>query len=189
MAPDHPACGSYKLTAQPPLRVGTGSGPQDGRCVLLEGTSLNFEPFASVIDGRGGVPGDTFRPREGGVFVIAPASRVRLKGVTIKKGHNHTGGGAVENWGALQVENALITESWTHGQGGGILNRGSLTVFNSTISKNTAWPNSDSNPLGGGGIANIGGVVFLTDVTISGKWPGRLPMLAGSSTPEAASSG
>ena len=160
--------GNYVLANdKPSLQVG-GEGPNDGRCIHLEGTSANFGESASIIDGNAGdgVRNEN-KVRQSRVLTIASASRAVLKGVTIKRGHDHISGGGILNFGALLIANALITENWTHGSGGGIRNRGELTIFQSTISNNHAWTNTVSP--GGAGIANAGGDVFLIHVTISGN--------------------
>ena len=161
--------GNYVLAAgKGPLAVGIGSGPDNGSCIHLEGTSANLGVSASVIDGNAGDGVDgSHGARQSRVLTIYEASHLLLKGVTIKRGHDHIAGGGILNFGALQIENTLITENWTHGRGGGIYNGGNITIFESTISKNRTRLNSGT--LGGGGIANVGGDIFLIDVTISGN--------------------
>ncbi len=75
------------------------------------------------------------------------------------------GGGGIFNVGMLTMTNTTLssnTATGVFGDGGGIFNQGTLTVTNCILSSNTATA-------GGGGIYNSGGMVTMTNSTLSGN--------------------
>jgi hypothetical protein len=75
--------------------------------------------------------------------------------------NTHEGGG-IANTGTLRVTGSTLSENGAWLQGGGIVNRGTLTVSDSTLARNR------TGQAGGGGIFNYGGgVLVVTDSTLS----------------------
>lgn len=88
---------------------------------------------------------------------------IHVSNVTIQNGSGLGGvGGAINNQGALYLNNVLVTGSSCSQYGGGIDNNGgSLFLTNTTVSGNSCNQ--------GGGIFNDGGVMTLTYSAISGN--------------------
>jgi hypothetical protein len=88
-----------------------------------------------------------------------------VQGVTITGGDNNgTGGGGIDNNGALTVRDSTVEGNRTTGTGGGINNTAALTVIGSTISNNTGTF--------GGGVANQGPSAMFVNTTISDNTAG-----------------
>ena len=80
-------------------------------CVHIAGTGANGKPNATVIDGNGG-DGTIHSVRAQRPLYVNPGSSLLLTGVTVRKGHDHTGGGAIRNDGDLRDQDLiLITRS------------------------------------------------------------------------------
>lgn len=103
---------------------------------------------------------------------VQNGASVTLEGMTIKGGfapNNIGGGGILSNNANLTVKNCHITENTAVNIGGGIYALGTNSVTN--ISNSTIFNNSTINNTqpSGGGIQNGGGVMNITDSTISGN--------------------
>jgi hypothetical protein len=176
--------GVYTLANEKPA-IEIGRSDRDV-CVYIVGTADG----ATVINGNStkGHEGTADDERPERVFFIGPRGRVSLNGVTLTQGHYHTtGGGAIRNWGDLAIYNSLLTKNSTHGRGGAIYNTGNLWMLQSTFSDNWARPNTlpdfepDGQPdtdidgdgisdqIAGGALVNVGGSVYMQNVTISGN--------------------
>jgi hypothetical protein len=95
--------------------------------------------------------------------------RAELHGVTVTRGAAGSLGAGIRNYGRLTVTNSTVSENGTeYGTGGGIWNSsvGTLTLIDCTVSGNRAGGSGDG---GGLATANAGGVVTLTNTTISGN--------------------
>ncbi len=66
------------------------------------------------------------------------------------------GGGGIESWGRLTVQDCTLSGNSTTDLGGGILNQSTLAVISSTLSDNSA--------LRGGGIVNIGNLTVQSSI-------------------------
>jgi hypothetical protein len=123
--------------------------PSSTATVLIDGG-----PARVTLDGRGATP----------VLYVAGTADATIDHFTITRGlasydgaaiHNDatvtvldstlsdnssdtSGGGALANWGAMQVSGCTFTDNRAAGSGGGILNRSTLTVSDSTFSGNSA---------------------------------------------------
>jgi predicted outer membrane repeat protein len=90
--------------------------------------------------------------------------------LSVVEGSTSGGGGGIFNVGTLTIESSTIrgnSASGTSGNAGGIWNSGMLTIQDSTLSQNTTLgPTASSN---GAAIGHFGGLVTLTNVTISGN--------------------
>ena len=130
---------------------------------------------------------------DGGALYNAGGASADLAGVTLDE---NTGGygGAIENSGVVTITDSLLDRNSVTGSGGGLWNvSGSALLKRSTVSGNTAFEgggistygtslemrqvnlvgNTATAPGGGGtnggGLHHLGGVVFVTDATISGN--------------------
>ena len=130
---------------------------------------------------------------DGGALYNAGGASADLAGVTLAE---NTGGygGAIENSGAITITDSLLDRNSVTGSGGALWNiSGSALLERSTVSANTAFEgggistygttlemrqvnlvgNTATAPGGGGtnggGLHHLGGVVFITDATISGN--------------------
>ncbi|MCB0137188.1 MAG: hypothetical protein KDD75_18945, partial [Caldilineaceae bacterium] len=130
---------------------------------------------------------------DGGALYNAGGASADLAGVTLDE---NTGGygGAIENSGVVTITDSLLDRNSVTGSGGGLWNvSGSALLERSTVSGNTAFEgggistygtslemrqvnlvgNTATAPGGGGtnggGLHHLGGVVFVTDATISGN--------------------
>ena len=80
----------------------------------------------------------------------------------IAEGNHAFNGGAIGNFGIMEMEDSVIRNNTAASGpfGGGIFNGGTLTITNSTISGN-------SSDLDGGGIFNIDGTLVLQDSSVN----------------------
>ncbi|WP_298908852.1 choice-of-anchor Q domain-containing protein [uncultured Nostoc sp.] len=159
--------------------------------ITLAGSSLSITDDLK-IDGTGAdlltVSGNNaYR-----IFEISSHATVEIKGLTITKGNSYSDnseilggsgiynkgtltlsnasissnngdtGGGIYNTGSLTVSNSTISENISYFRGSGIYNTGTLKVSNSTISDNTA-------SFYAGGIYNDGGILTVSNSTISGN--------------------
>jgi len=90
---------------------------------------------------------------------IYNSGTITISGITMD-GNSAPHGGAVSNYGDMQITNCTITNNSTNGDGGGINNAGTLTVTNTEITGN--------NAVNGGGISTIGKLT-LNNVTVTGN--------------------
>jgi len=136
----------------------------------------------------------------GGAIYNAPDATVILNGSTVSSNVDLGGfataeGGAIDNQGTLQVNQSTISGNTSSNLGGGIFNGSSAAayLYNSTISGNTAavsggglynsgyvsihastisgnTANGTHYGNGGGGIANVGGTLLLSNSTLAGNY-------------------
>ncbi|MBK9125955.1 MAG: right-handed parallel beta-helix repeat-containing protein [Chloroflexi bacterium] len=86
-----------------------------------------------------------------------------LNDLTITGGRSNSGGGVVNNAGALMLVNSSVVDNYALSEAGGILNGGPLTLINSIVSGN-------SSPGSGGGIYSTGGsLATLINSTVIGN--------------------
>jgi CSLREA domain-containing protein len=99
------------------------------------------------------------------VFVVVGS--LSLSGVTVRKGNVDVpgSGGGIENFGTLALTDVVLDGNRAGSSGGGLVTLGPATLFNVSITNNQART-------GGGGIDNFGGVLSLTNVTLSGNSAG-----------------
>ena len=90
---------------------------------------------------------------------IYNSGTITISGI-IMDGNSAPHGGAVSNYGDMQITNCTITNNSANGDGGGISNSGTLTVTNTKITGN--------NAVNGGGISTIGKLT-LNNVTVTGN--------------------
>ena len=90
---------------------------------------------------------------------IYNSGTITISGI-IMDGNSAPHGGAVSNYGNMQITNCTITNNSANGDGGGINNAGTLTVTNTEITGN--------NAVNGGGISTIGKLT-LNNVTVTGN--------------------
>lgn len=123
---------------------------------IASNTTLNGAGQHVILSGRGAVR----------VFVVNPNVTFILNDLTIADGRaaDESGGGILNDGGAVIVSNSTLSGNDADQHGGGIFNRGgSLTVTNSTLSGNSAhggW---------GGGIRNENGSLTVTNSIFSGN--------------------
>jgi hypothetical protein len=155
----------------------------DGAGILNQGT-LNL--VNSVVSGNLTGSG-LFSNFSGGGFGggICNTGTVTLINSTVSGNQTGAGGsgapggygGGIYNSGTLTVVNGAVSNNQVGrgsnpGDGGGIYNTGTLTLNGSTINSNSAGNNNDGGGGGGGGIFNSGGVVNITDCSISSNVTG-----------------
>ena len=126
--------------AAPGGTITIGAGVYREKLILTKNITLQGAGAQqTILDGNG-----TMRVLEVQKGVVAV-----VKGVTIQKGENNTGGAGVLNNGTLTLNESSITGNMSRdANGGGILNTGNLTLLRSTVSKNVGYF--------GGGIYNSG---------------------------------
>jgi hypothetical protein len=123
----------------------------------------------SIIADNGGghIGGGIFNEKGGNVLV---------ENSTISHNSGPEGGG-IANFGSLTVKNSAIVFSNPFGsqagEGGGILNSGTVEIVNSTIARNLS--SMSVFGFGGGGIANLGGQMSITNSTIRENVAFRAP--------------
>ncbi|MCB9418376.1 MAG: hypothetical protein H6667_01115 [Ardenticatenaceae bacterium] len=100
------------------------------------------------------------------VFGISSNATVTITGVTIQGGYSFAGAG-VANSGSLFLSECVVTGNTALEDGGGLMNGiyGTMIVQNCAIINNQ---NTNEHGGGGGGIGNAG-VMYLTNVTVSGN--------------------
>jgi hypothetical protein len=98
------------------------------------------------------------------VFEIFSGATDTISGLTITGGFLPSGGGGINNAGALTLISCTVSGNSSASGGGGINNAGTLTITSSTISGNNC-------PDRGGGIFN-GGTLTITSSTVSGNSSG-----------------
>jgi len=103
------------------------------------------------------------------LFSVAAGATVYMNGLTIA-GAGSGGGAGVQNNGNLTLTNSIISNNGSVSSGGGISNTGNLTIINSTIADNGA---SNTFGYGGGGIANIGGMLTTINTIFSNNFGWR----------------
>ncbi|WP_433971338.1 choice-of-anchor Q domain-containing protein [Tunturiibacter lichenicola] len=122
------------------------------------------------------------------VFTVgAGATGGSLTGLTIANGNSPSGGGAINNQGALAVSSCTLSGNNTTGNGGGVTNSGTLMLTDSTLSGNNAggsggaiWNqgaltvssstiSANNASASAGGIENSGGTVNLANTIVSGN--------------------
>ena len=108
----------------------------------------------SIIDGR------LLTDR---LFQILSESLI-LNGITLLGGDSKRDGGSILNDGILTIQGSSVKSAVASGNGGGIYNgkTGQLNIFNAIIENNSAADN-------GGGIFNNGGMLTITNSTVSGN--------------------
>ena len=132
---------------------------------LLAGTPLSIHGNLAIAG-----PGESSLSFDAGglsqVVEVRPGADVKITDVTLTSGASDVAnpvtkrrylyGGAVTNYGALQLERDTISSSAaiSYGAGGGIYNFRSLNIVDSTIANNTARR--------GGGILNVGELTLTT---------------------------
>jgi Zn-dependent metalloprotease len=149
------------------IRVAIGTYTGTGIEVVLINKSITLSggwnaSFTSQ-NGMSTIDGQTIRR---GVKVNLDFSAT-VQRFVIQNGYwdsNNEGGGGIDNFGTLILNDSLITNNSASDLGGGIYNRGFLTVNHSTISNNTTLDYLNS----GGGILN-GKYLTLNNSTISGN--------------------
>jgi len=100
-----------------------------------------------------------------GTILTVDSSNAAISGLTIAFGNGGSGGGIFNN-GTLTVSNSAVSSNRAGSNGGGIDNKDGMLVNNSTVYGNSAG--SD-----GGGIDNdAGGLLILTNSTVSGNLAG-----------------
>jgi len=143
-------------------------------------TPITIEGGSYTISGN-----NTFR-----IFHVAAAGTLTLNNVTITGGTSNAGGG-IYNDGTLNVTGSTITGNTAIVNGGGIANNNTTVITNSVISNNLANAagtagggvfnnlgtsrltivgsilNNNSAPLGQGGAILDGGVLVISDSTLS----------------------
>jgi CSLREA domain-containing protein len=93
---------------------------------------------------------------------------VAIYGVTIRHGDVTLEGGAILNYGTLNLTDSVVSDNISIGKGGGIANHAVLTILNSTIRGNLAT--SSAATRSGGGIWNGDQATLeVTNSTISGN--------------------
>lgn len=80
-------------------------------------------------------------------------------------------GGGISNGGILQIIDSTIADNQAKHHGGGLSNTGTVVVLNSTFSANVTFASSEGSGGGstGGGIFNQGGIIAITNSTLSGN--------------------
>jgi len=117
------------------------------------------------------------------VTISSSTAHVTLSGVTLRNGHDSTGGG-IYNPGTLTLVSSTVSGNQASvfcilncaAGGGGIYNIGTMTIINSTLSTNSAVAACRSKPscktgAFGGGIYNSG-TLTINNSTLSGNTAG-----------------
>ena len=102
----------------------------------------------------------------GGGIAVNSGSHLELIGVTLKNNESAERGGAIANYGSMNISGSTLSFNHAAESGGGIYTENSLvTIENSTISDNTSGTSS------GAGIRNQGTASALTlrHVTVAGN--------------------
>ncbi|MDZ5493260.1 hypothetical protein [Micromonospora sicca] len=87
---------------------------------------------------------------DGGALLVERGGSAHLKNVKLTGNNAENNGGAIANFGRVDIEDSKVENNHAQEDGGGIFNRGTLKVKDTHISNNTAGKN-------GGGIANGNG--------------------------------
>src|SRR5262249_12847626 len=98
-------------------------------------------------------------------FQIFGTARLDMRNITLQNG-TFSSAHALENFGTLVLTNVLMRNNTAIGEGGAIGNYGTLQVSSSTFTGNST---SGTSLIDGGAIVNEGGDVTLLDSTFSGN--------------------
>jgi len=140
--------------ASAPIRLTTGT------LTLSKGVTIDGTGHTVIVDGNNAVT----------VFTLNSGVTAAISGLTIQHGSATGNGGGIYMMFAasLTVTNVTIAGNTAlsgNGAAGIVVDRGTLNVRSSTIANNTGGNI-------GGGIANLGGTVAVTNSTISGNSSG-----------------
>jgi hypothetical protein len=121
-----------------------------------DGLTIDGQTADITVDGNNAV-------RSG--FEVSSGAALTVNNLTIARGFDPVSGGAIANFGELQITNSTLSGNNTDFSGGGVYNNpgAALEVSNSTLSEN-----GNSNTGQGGGIDNFGGL-NVTNSTLSGN--------------------
>ena len=122
-------------------------------CIYNKGTVILTDV---VITGCKGDDGGAIRNQEGAALTITGGA------ITDCESLNH-GGGAIVNYGTVNISNCSLSGNTASTRGGAIWSNNTLTMSGCTINGNEALDNSGD----GGGLHIEGGTATLTDVTIT----------------------
>jgi hypothetical protein len=154
--------GAINLTSELVITEGlTITGPGAARMAIDGGDSTRLFNF---LFGESSLSGLTLRngaaPDDGGAILIENLATVSVTTTTFTANEAPAGsGGAIANFGTLNLLNSTITRGVTLLDGGGIYNAGVADLNGANISGNDAGRN-------GGGIRNDGGFLTFTRATL-----------------------
>jgi hypothetical protein len=148
--------------------------------ILLNGGNFGLPTIMNnlTIQGPGAstltVQRPTADPQQFGIFTVGAGVVSTISGLTITGGDATSapmGGGGINNYGTLTVNDCVITGNQTTVTGGGINNQNKLYVNRCTISNNQAYSSGAFTGYGGG-IQNVYDVaqdrlLVITDSTLS----------------------
>ncbi len=118
------------------------------------------------------------------LFEVEGGGSLTLKGITITRGYADGDGGAIYNYGTLNINNSrfLYNEATLKGNGGAIISLGALNVTNSEFAYNKAANGGALFLTGGAAVTTITGSNLHnneTKDTITYGWGGAVYMSAG----------
>ena len=122
-----------------------------------DGLTIDGGSAAITVDGNNAV-------RSG--FEVSSGAALTVSNLTIARGFDPLSGGAIANFGELEITNSTLSGNSAADSGGAIYNEAgaALEVSNSTLSGNSAGSGIGQ----GGGIDNFGGLE-ITNSTLSGN--------------------
>lgn len=129
----------------------------------VTGTGGGFHNSGTLRITDSTISDNTASTSGGGIYNVGASSILTVTNSIISD-NKATWGGAIENYGAVEITNTTISGNAATYYGGGIDNSGTLIVLNSTISENTL--SSSTSYSYGGGISNSG-MLTVTNSTIS----------------------
>jgi hypothetical protein len=132
------------------IDIAPGVYPDEHLTLSRPYLSLQGNGAGVVLDGE----------HTGTVVTVQPGVIVDLTGLVIRNGHNAIGGGGIANYGTLTLSNSEVTGNDAPA-GGGVYNEGALLVSQSSMLYNSAVREVTSTYAGGGGIASLGGAVWV----------------------------
>lgn len=99
---------------------------------------------------------------EGGAILGGANSQILIHGGMIRNCKAKTNGGAIKSAGKVEIKNASILNCYAERDGGAVYGTKSVTIENATIAANSCgrW---------GGGVAQAGGTLKVTDSLIDGN--------------------
>jgi len=164
-ADDAVALFGHRLDIQGPgARTITVSGNDASRVFHINEFAIATISGLTISDGSADCSCDDVSPDNSGGGILNDDGALFLTNTTVSENTAKTGGGGIQNsnvGSTLTLTNSTVSGN-TANIAGGIINHGTMELTNSTVSGNTATTTN------GGGIGN-GGTIELTNSTVSGN--------------------